>query len=112
MASVWAYCRVSTQKEEQEDSLEIQQRRSRATVLNLTSAASTAARVATAIGMSAETRAGAIDISIPKLRKGSYVHGFLEPRRTAEKALVASCNKRISKESRRDLSMRSSKRWA
>ncbi len=36
-----------------------------------------------------ETRAGAIDVRIPKLRKGSYFPGFLEPRRTAEKALVA-----------------------
>lgn len=36
-----------------------------------------------------ETRAGAIDLKIPKLRQGSYFPGFLEPRRTAEKALVA-----------------------
>ncbi len=36
-----------------------------------------------------ETRAGAIDLNIPKLRQGSYFPGFLEPRRTAEKALVA-----------------------
>jgi putative transposase len=36
-----------------------------------------------------ETRAGAIDLRIPKLRRGSYFPGFLEPRRTAEKALVA-----------------------
>ena len=36
-----------------------------------------------------ETRAGAIDLRIPKLRKGSYLPCFLEPRRTAEKALVA-----------------------
>jgi putative transposase len=36
-----------------------------------------------------ETRAGAIDLKIPKLRKGSYFPGFLEPRRTAEKALAA-----------------------
>jgi putative transposase len=36
-----------------------------------------------------ETRAGAIDLRIPKLRKGSYFPGFLEPRRTAEKALTA-----------------------
>ncbi|MFQ5521630.1 MAG: IS256 family transposase [Candidatus Methylomirabilia bacterium] len=36
-----------------------------------------------------ETRAGRIDLAIPKLRKGSYFPGFLEPRRTAEKALVA-----------------------
>jgi putative transposase len=36
-----------------------------------------------------ETRAGAIDLRIPKLRKGSYLPCFLEPRRTAEKALIA-----------------------
>ena len=36
-----------------------------------------------------ETRAGTIDLKIPKLREGSYFPGFLEPRRTAEKALAA-----------------------
>jgi putative transposase len=36
-----------------------------------------------------ETRAGRIDLAIPKLRKGSYFPTFLEPRRTAEKALAA-----------------------
>jgi putative transposase len=36
-----------------------------------------------------ETRAGSIDLRIPKLRRGTYFPGFLEPRRTAEKALVA-----------------------
>lgn len=36
-----------------------------------------------------ETRTGSIDLKIPKLRRGSYFPGFLEPRRTAEKALVA-----------------------
>lgn len=36
-----------------------------------------------------ETRAGRIELAIPKLRKGSYFPSFLEPRRTAEKALVA-----------------------
>jgi putative transposase len=36
-----------------------------------------------------ETRAGAIDLKLPKLRSGSYFPGFLEPRRTAEKALAA-----------------------
>jgi putative transposase len=36
-----------------------------------------------------DTRAGRIDLSIPKLRKGSYFPVFLEPRRTAEKALTA-----------------------
>jgi putative transposase len=36
-----------------------------------------------------DTRAGRIDLSIPRLRKGSYFPVFLEPRRTAEKALTA-----------------------
>src|ERR1700734_3062591 len=36
-----------------------------------------------------ETRSGSVDLKIPKLRKGSYFPGFLEPRRTAEKALAA-----------------------
>jgi putative transposase len=36
-----------------------------------------------------ETRAGAVELKIPKLRQGSYFPGFLEPRRTAEKALAA-----------------------
>ena len=36
-----------------------------------------------------EMRAGSIDLRIPKLRHGSYLPAFLEPRRTAEKALVA-----------------------
>jgi putative transposase len=36
-----------------------------------------------------ETRVGSVDLRIPKLRKGSYFPGFLEPRRTAEKALIA-----------------------
>lgn len=36
-----------------------------------------------------DTRVGRIDLAIPKLRKGSYFPSFLEPRRTAEKALVA-----------------------
>jgi putative transposase len=36
-----------------------------------------------------ETRAGAIDLRIPKLRRGSYFPAFLEPRRTAERALIA-----------------------
>ena len=36
-----------------------------------------------------ETRAGTVELRIPKLRKGSYFPGFLEPRRLAEKALAA-----------------------
>ena len=36
-----------------------------------------------------ETRAGAVELRIPKLRKSSYFPAFLEPRRMAEKALAA-----------------------
>jgi transposase-like protein len=36
-----------------------------------------------------ETRAGSVDLRIPKLRQGSYFPSFLEPRRAAEKALTA-----------------------
>jgi transposase-like protein len=36
-----------------------------------------------------ETRAGTVELRIPKLRKGSYFPGFLEPRRIAERALTA-----------------------
>ena len=36
-----------------------------------------------------ETRAGTVELRIPKLRQGGYVPGFLEPRRVAEKALTA-----------------------
>jgi putative transposase len=37
-----------------------------------------------------DTRVGTVDVSIPKLREGSYFPGWLlEPRRRAERALVA-----------------------
>jgi putative transposase len=36
-----------------------------------------------------ETRAGTVELHIPKRRKGSYFPDFLEPRRLAEKALAA-----------------------
>jgi putative transposase len=36
-----------------------------------------------------KTRLGALNLRVPKLRQGSYFPGFLEPRRTSEKALVA-----------------------
>jgi hypothetical protein len=36
-----------------------------------------------------ETRAGTVGLRVPKLRQGSYYPAFLEPRRTAEKALAA-----------------------
>ncbi|QRM35443.1 IS256 family transposase [Microvirga sp. VF16] len=36
-----------------------------------------------------DTRLGTLNLKIPKLRTGAYFPGFLEPRRTVEKALVA-----------------------
>ena len=36
-----------------------------------------------------DTRLGALQLRIPKLRQGSYFPPFLEPRKTSEKALVA-----------------------
>ena len=36
-----------------------------------------------------DTRAGSVELKIPKLRQGSYFPEFLQPRRTAEKALTA-----------------------
>lgn len=36
-----------------------------------------------------QTRAGAVELRIPKLRSGSYFPSFLEPRRMTEKALTA-----------------------
>ncbi len=53
------------------------------------------------------TRAGPVELRIPKLRKGSYFPGFLEPRRMAEKALTAviqeACVQGISTRSVDDL---------
>jgi putative transposase len=36
-----------------------------------------------------DTRVGELELAIPKLRTGSYIPSFLEPRRRAEQALVA-----------------------
>ena len=36
-----------------------------------------------------ETRLGTMDLRIPKLRTGSYLPSFLEPRKASEQALVA-----------------------
>ncbi|MET3587978.1 transposase-like protein [Pseudorhizobium tarimense] len=36
-----------------------------------------------------DTRLGTLNLKIPKMRSGSYFPGFLEPRKTVEKALVA-----------------------
>ena len=48
-----------------------------------------------------DTRAGSVELKIPKLRQGSYFPEFLEPRRTAEKALTAVSRKLTSTGSRR-----------
>src|SRR5215210_7614971 len=48
-----------------------------------------------------ETRAGTVELRIPKLRKGSYFPGFLEPRRLAEKALTAVVQEAYTRASRR-----------
>jgi len=37
-----------------------------------------------------ETRAGAVQLKIPKLRRGNYFPELLDPRRTAEKALTTA----------------------
>ena len=36
-----------------------------------------------------QTRAGSVELRIPRLRTGSYFPSFLEPRRSVEKALTA-----------------------
>jgi putative transposase len=36
-----------------------------------------------------DTRAGELELAIPKLRRGSYFPGFLQPRRRSEQALVS-----------------------
>src|SRR3954447_24952871 len=36
-----------------------------------------------------DTRAGEIELQIPKLRRGSYFPSFLQPRKRSEQALVA-----------------------
>ena len=60
-----------------------------------------------------DTRAGRITLEIPKLRKGSCFPSVLEPRRTAEKALVAVIRgKPMSTASRHDQWTTWSRRWA
>src|SRR5213592_1785848 len=36
-----------------------------------------------------DTRAGEVELQIPKIRQGSYFRSFLEPRRRSEQALLA-----------------------
>ena len=59
-----------------------------------------------------ETRAGTVELRIPKLRKGSHFPGFLEPRRMAEKALTAVIQKPISRAYRRAPPTTWSRPWA
>ena len=58
-----------------------------------------------------ETRAGTVELRIPKLRKGSYFPGFLEPRRMAEKALTAVIQEASIQEYRRARSTTWSQPW-
>ena len=58
-----------------------------------------------------ETRAGSIDLRIPKLRRGTYFPGFLEPWRTAEKHSWPSFKKPTSKAFQRVRSTSWLKRW-
>src|SRR5215204_6001820 len=59
-----------------------------------------------------ETRLGPLSLRIPKLRQGSYFPPFLEPRRTAEKALVTVMSRRPgSAASRPAGSTRWCRRW-
>ena len=59
-----------------------------------------------------ETRAGTLDLRIPKLRKGSYFPAFLEPRKTAEKALVAVVQEATCRACRRARWTSWSRPWA
>ncbi|WP_198023438.1 transposase-like protein (plasmid) [Ensifer sp. WSM1721] len=58
-----------------------------------------------------ETRAGTVELWIPKRRTGSYFPSFLEPRRMAEKALTAVIQGATSRVYRHALSMPWSKPW-
>ena len=59
-----------------------------------------------------ETRAGLIELHIPRLRKSSYFPSFLQPRRMAEKALTAVIQEAYIQGSRPVRSTTSSRRWA
>ena len=59
-----------------------------------------------------ETRAGTVELRIPKLRQGSYFPAFLEPRRLAEKAPPPWCRKPTYTASRPARSMIWSRPWA
>src|SRR6187549_1393264 len=60
---------------------------------------------------SLDTRLGSLQLRIPKLRQGSYFPPFLEPRKTAEKALVTESRRLGSAASRPDGSTSWCRRW-
>jgi len=59
-----------------------------------------------------ETPADAVELRIPKLRKGSYFPGFLGPRRMAEKALTAVAQQTYGRASPRSRSTTWCRPWA
>jgi transposase-like protein len=61
---------------------------------------------------SLDTRLGTLNLKIPKLRTGAYFPGFLEPRKTVEKALVAVIQRRGSLASAPGAWMNWSRLWA
>src|ERR1700761_2014746 len=58
-----------------------------------------------------DTRLGALQLRIPKLRQGSYFPPFLEARKSSEKALIAVIQKPGSAAFRRDGSTIWCRRW-
>ena len=59
-----------------------------------------------------ETRAGTVELRIPKLRAGSYFPGFLELRQMAETAPTAVIQEPMFRAFPRGPSTTSSRRWA
>ena len=59
-----------------------------------------------------ETRAGTVELRIPKLRKGSYFPGFLEPRRTAAGCPTTNCSSRTCSRIHPVTDSTSDTRWA
>nr|WP_247636613.1 transposase [Methylobacterium sp. 37f] len=58
-----------------------------------------------------QTRAGTVELRIPKLKRGPCFPGFLEPRRMAEKALTAVIQEAYIQGSRPTRSTTSSRPW-
>ena len=57
------------------------------------------------------TRAGEIELAIPKIRRGSYFPSFLEPRKAASRRWSRGCRRPTSPASRRARSTGWSSRW-